>query len=294
MASPQLMASSEIVRQPSLEEMHARLQPGPQDQGQSVRDYFLRQVARYGDPVLVIGASDLELIGALASAGKVVDIVEDSASVCARLRQAAMERGLHLNLFVVSAGDLDLARVYGTILVPQSGLTRLLDRAQVLGALSALLRHLQPVGALSFDLNGPPAWPPGASEPPVESKPSRSVTLLAERRLLSLDLVDQTYVEQHIFRLFEGDRLIRTTYRSVRQRWYSRGEMTRMLTWAGFTRIEVSGTRPEASPPQRDVPLAGMVFTARPAVPPDAGPDDQVHRFSAHRKREGVDYDHRP
>ncbi len=216
------------------------------------------------------------------------------AGARARLVQAALERGLHLNLFAVSAGDLDLARVYGTILVPQSGLTRLLDRAQVLEALSAFLRHLRPDGALSFDLNAPPAWQPGASEPPVESKPTRSETLLAERRLLSLDLVDQTYAEQHIYRLFEGDRLIRTTYRSVRQRWYSRGEMTQMLAWAGFTKIQVSGTRPEAGRPDWGPSPAGMVFTACPSVPPNAVPDGQVHRFSAHRKHEGVDHDHRP
>jgi hypothetical protein len=270
MVNFQPITLSQIGRTPNLEELHANLQPEPAGETQRARDHFLGVAGRHADPVLVTGASDLALIKSLALAGHSVGVIEARASRRARLCRAALAQGFQAELYAVPVESLDLPRKYGSILIPSSGLTLLLSRAQALLALDALGRHLLPGGALSFDVSAPPAWQAGAAVEAEELKPSRDERLLAQRRLLSLDPVAQIYEEQRVFKLFAGDHLVRQSYRSSTRRWYSQPEITQLLAWAGFVEIQVTGA-PLSAP---DTPA--LVVTAKRGRSDATSPRRQV------------------
>jgi hypothetical protein len=262
MVNLQPVTLSQTGPQPTLEELHASLQPKRGDQYERLQDHFVAVAGEHPDPVLVIGASDVGLIRALAAGGHAVDIAEPTGPARTRLAQAALTAGFHAVLYAVPVDQLDLPGAYGSILIPRSMLSLLLDRAQVVRALTALKRHLEPGGALSFDLYGPPAWQPQAPEWSEESRPSQTERLVAERRLLRVDPLEQIYAEQRIFRLFQGEQLVRQSYRSSTRRWYTRHEITLLLTWAGFQDIQVSPTFIPATHRGPGRQTSGWVFTA--------------------------------
>jgi hypothetical protein len=145
----------------------------------------------------------------------------------------------------------------------------LTDRRQVLRAMTAIYRHLQPGGALAFNvelpatlLGGSGSLVQGASHHPVRLKTTDGNSLMAERRFVSLDPVDQMYTEQRVYKLYQDDQLVRQEYRTVRERWYSRHEMSMMLAWAGFGDIDVVGLDPEFAQPDRAEQVSMLMFIA--------------------------------
>jgi hypothetical protein len=231
---------------------------------------FRASVERNGEPALLIGAATGGLLLRLLRDGYDIEAVEPSDIMRAHLRRRAMELKLRLTLYGVQMEHMDLDREYSTIIVPYGTMMLLTDRRRVLSALGRIYAHLQPGGALTFNIELPDTLLSGSDGLPLNPQPepialqrSGSESLSAERRFLSLDPVNQIYAEQRIYKLYRERQLVRQEYRTVRERWYSRHEMAMMLAWAGFSQIDVVGVGPDFSQPQRAEQISMLVFTAR-------------------------------
>ncbi len=227
-------------------------------------------IERHGTPGLLVGAASGGLLIDLIADGYEVDAAEPSAVMRSYLLRLALERKLRLTLYAVGMEHMDLDRQYNSVLVPYGTMMLLTDRRRVLRALSAIYRHLLPGGALAFNVELPAALLRGseshlgdASQVPLRLEASDGASLMAERRFLSLDPVDQMYTEQRVFRLYHDQVLVRQEYRMVRERWYSRHEMAMMLAWAGFGDIEVVGVGPDFTQPGQAEQVSMLMFTAR-------------------------------
>lgn len=227
-------------------------------------------VEEYGEPALLVGAAAGGLLIDLISNGFEVDAVEPSTIMRSYLLRLALERKLRLTLYGVPMEQMDLDREYNSILVPYGTMMLLTDRRRVLRALSGIYGHLLPGGVLAFTielpsalLGGPESLFEGATRHPVHLEVSDGASLMAERRFLSLDPVDQMYTEQRVYKLYRGQQLVRQEYRTVRERWYSRHEMAMMLAWAGFGDIDVVGFGPDFAQPARAEQISMLMFTAR-------------------------------
>jgi SAM-dependent methyltransferase len=269
MMNYQTWALPSASRAPGLAEMYWALKDrGPHKDDQSYAAYRA-VVERYGEPALLVGAASGGLLIDMISNGYEVDALEPSAIMRTYLLRVALERKLRLTLYGDPMEQMDLDREYSSVLVPYGTMMLLTDRKRVLRALSAIFHHLRPGGALAFNvelpaslLGGSESLLGGTRQQPTSLKASDDSSLVAERRFLSLDPVDQTYTEQRVYRLYRGEKLVRQEYRTVRERWYSRHEMAMMLAWAGFGDADVVGVGPDFAQPTRADRVSMLMFTA--------------------------------
>jgi SAM-dependent methyltransferase len=269
MMNNQAWALPSASRTPGLAEMYWALKDhGPKRDDRSEAAYRA-VVERCGEPTLLVGAASGGLLIDLIGYGYQVDALEPSAIMRAYLVRQALERKLRLTIYGVPMEQMNLDREYSSILVPYGTMMLLTDRRRVLRALRAIFHHLRPGGALAFNvelpaslLGGSESLLGGARTQPTQLKASDDTSLVAERRFLSLDPVDQTYTEQRVYRLCQGRKLVRQEYRTVRQRWYSRHEMAMMLAWAGFGEVDVVGLGSDFTQPVRADQVSMLMFTA--------------------------------
>jgi SAM-dependent methyltransferase len=270
MMDHQAWAIRTAPRAPGLAEMFWALKDRPPQQPDLSYAAYRAVVERYGEPALLIGAASGGLLLNLLRDGIEVEAVEPSPAMRGFLLRLALEHRLRLTLYGVPMEQMELGRQYSAILVPYGTMMLLTDRKRVLRALGAIYRHLRPGGALAFNVDLPAALL-GGSDALAGAQPSEAVrlqttdgeSLQAERRLLSLDPVDQIYAEQRVYRLYRDEQLVRQEYRTVRERWYSRHEMAMMLAWSGFGDIKVAGVGPDFAHPVSPEQISMLMFTAR-------------------------------
>lgn len=269
MMNNQAWALPSAPRAPGLAEMYWALQDHGQNSDDPSHAAYRAAVERFGEPALLVGAASGGLLIDLIGEGYEVDAVEPSAIMRAYLLRLALERKVRLTIYGVPMERMDLDHTYSSVLVPYGTMMLLTDRRRVLRALRAIFHHLNPGGALVFNVELPAALLGGSQslqgssrQGPIRLKASDDASLVADRRFLSLDPVDQTYTEQRVYRLFQGDKLVRQEYRTVRERWYSRHEMAMMLAWAGFGDVDVVGVGPDFAQPARADQVSMLMFTA--------------------------------
>lgn len=213
-------------------------------------DYFKRVIQRHHGLALDVGCGTGRLLRGLRRLGyeiEGVDVAADQLEHCRRLAQAD---GVSVTLYQQAMQDLDLPKRYDAIIVPCSSLVCVMDRRQALEALRRMKAHLKPDGVLVFNLYL------NERSDVAESYPSPWVrwtrlsltagqTLFVDRRVMSLDPIEQVVRDECRYRLVAGSTpdapLLQEEVRAGGYRWYTLNEARWMIELAGLTIDSITG-----------------------------------------------------
>ncbi len=236
--------------------------------------YYQRAIERYGQPALDVACGTGRLLLPYLRAGLDVDGCDVSPDMLALCRDKAVREGLAPRLYQQAMHELDLPRMYKTILICDSfgiGGNREMD----LKALERFHHQLEPGGVLVFN-HGPPysnarMWgyflPENRSQLPREWKPPEERRLASDgteyelsSRVLDLDPLEQTFTyEMQAYRWRDGE-LIEQEERTLKGCIYFKNELLLMLERAGFHDVAVHGNYTELEATSEDTEL---VFIAK-------------------------------
>lgn len=232
-------------------------------------EFYKRVIERGEGPALDIGCGTGRLLRAYLRAGLEVDGCDISADMLAICRAKASEEGLAPTLYHTAMQDLDLPRRYRTIYIPCGSFMLVMERRDQAKALQRFYDHLRPGGTLAFNIylgdfdhaSVRATELPGPWQPRAEATNPDGSRLVVERRVMSIDLVEQIATEERRFTLFRGEELLREEIRAGQERWYTKHEILLMLERAGFRDVEVKGdyTDEDFGPQHKGT----MVFIAR-------------------------------
>lgn len=118
----------------------------------SSRPYFLELIRRSGQPALDVACGTGRLLLDYLKEGIDIDGVDISQDMIALAGQNAHAEGLSPRLYVQPMQNLDLPRLYRTIIVPSSSFLHLTKREDAASALARFLQHLLPGGLLAMSM----------------------------------------------------------------------------------------------------------------------------------------------
>lgn len=212
---------------------------------------FIKQIIEQNNgPALDVGCGTGRLLLRYLAARLDVEGVDTSADMLAICRQKARERGLpEPTLYEQAMQALALPRRYKTIFIPCGTFCLLIDREEAWQALHRFYDHLEPGGALVFNL----FWPFGDGEP-LSERPNGGDNewgplwddVLPDGRLmkqhvkrLKIDRAEQLLLAKRRYQLYDGEQLVAEEIFDSNERWYFKHEMTLMLERVGFHGIQV-------------------------------------------------------
>ena len=216
--------------------------------------YGQRLIERYGQPALDAGCGTGRLLLPYLRAGLDMDGCDISSDMLAYCRQTAQSERIPIRLYEQAMHELDLPRLYKTILV--FGAFELAgERHQSLAALKRLHHHLEPGGVLVLDHQigdsanhwkdwledkgaGLPApWPPRGEG----RRASDGSVFFMRVRLFDFDPLEQVVTYQMRVELERDGKQIAEEQYTLNDRLYFKNELLTMLESAGFSDIEVQG-----------------------------------------------------
>ena len=112
------------------------------------REYFLGVIREMGQPVLDIGCGTGRLLLDFLTQGVDIDGVDNSPEMLNLCRQKADAMGLKPTLYESSMENMELPRLYQTIMVPSSSFQLLLEPSQARKAILSFFNHLSAGGSL--------------------------------------------------------------------------------------------------------------------------------------------------
>ena len=122
-------------------------------------EFYRRQVARYGQPVLEIACGSGRLTIPLAEDGAHIAGLDLSEEMLRLARLKAAERGVEIAFVHTDARNFDLGRQFKFIFVPANSFQHLLRREDVEMCLACVRWHLADGGRLVIDIFNPsPEW----------------------------------------------------------------------------------------------------------------------------------------
>ncbi|MGB3713727.1 MAG: class I SAM-dependent methyltransferase [Candidatus Promineifilaceae bacterium] len=217
--------------------------------------YYLKQIQRFGQPVLDLACGTGRLLLPLLQAGIDIDGCDISPDMLRLCREKAKPDGLNPRLFQQPMHELDLPRSYRMIYICGSfGLagSRQFDQA----TLEQCHEHLEEGGALVLNIEAeyafPVAWQKWLKdqrqempEPwPEEGKRRRTAAgaeYVSRSRMLHLDPLEQSYTRQMRVEKWLERQLIAQEERTLQGQMYFMHEVVLMLEKAGFGDILVQG-----------------------------------------------------
>jgi SAM-dependent methyltransferase len=228
-------------------------------------DYF-RHFVEAGQPALDVACGTGRLLLPYVSAGLDVDGCDASPDMIALCRDAAHAAGASPDLYCQPMHELDLPRLYRTIIVC-GGLGLGSTRAQDQEALCRLRRHLLPGGRLVLDNEVPYSdetqWGcwlaerrthlPTPAEPPTDRRVAPDGCEYAlTTRMLDLDpLAQQAAWEIYAYQWRDGSLVAQERHR-LTSNLYFREELVMMLERAGFAEVHVRGEYNDQPPSGTD------------------------------------------
>jgi SAM-dependent methyltransferase len=236
--------------------------------------YFQRFIEENGGPALDAACGTGRLLVPFLQAGLEVDGADISPDMLEHARARAEREGFSPNLYAQPLHELDLPRLYRTIVLC-GGFGLGGNRAQDVEALRRLHEHLEPGGLLVLDNEVPYAdrrqWPYWTKEPPSKlpepwteprsRKPGSDGAEYALRsRLVELDpLLQRITMEMRAWMWRDGE-LVAEEEHLLKLTLYFKEELLLLLQGAGFVEVDVRGQYNDASPtPEDDF----LVFVAR-------------------------------
>ncbi|HEY0739242.1 MAG TPA: methyltransferase domain-containing protein [Herpetosiphonaceae bacterium] len=212
--------------------------------------FYQRIVQQRGGRALEIGCGAGRLLLAYLESGLQVEGVDLSGEMLAVCREQAAALGLQPVLYEQPMQAIDLPHAYQTIYIPCGSFICVMDREAAVETLRRCHAHLEPGGVLAFniylaDYDYSRATPPGPFPGPW--KPKSEKQLPGQRRLVisyretGIDPVEQIWMEQRRYQLYDGDQLLKEEIHDGQGRWYFRNELLLMLQRAGFSQVAVKG-----------------------------------------------------
>lgn len=118
-------------------------------------NFYTRLGARFGGPILELGAGTGRLTIPLAECGFSVTGLELDAAMLALGRKKAAERGAEVTWVEADACRFDLGRQFPLVFLPHNTIAHFLDRASVEALFASVHRHLAPGGRFVIDYFNP-------------------------------------------------------------------------------------------------------------------------------------------
>ncbi|MCU0466053.1 MAG: class I SAM-dependent methyltransferase [Anaerolineae bacterium] len=213
--------------------------------------YFKQVLTDHPGLVLDIGCGTGRLLRAFLRDGFTVEGVDIAADQLEQCRRLAEEEGLPVPvLYAQPMQALDLPKRYDAIIIPCGSLACVMDRRAALDALRRLKHHLAPGGVLVFNLFIEEEAYPRKTYPEPWRDWSKAVlpdgkTLFTDRRVVSVDRLEQAVVEERRYRVIDGDSrdlpALQDETRTGGYRWYTRNEALWMIELAGLTVDKITG-----------------------------------------------------
>lgn len=235
---------------------------------------FYKRIIEEGDgPALELGCGAGRLLIAYLQEGLDVDGVDISGDMLAVCREHAAAAGVAPTLYEQPMQELDVPGRYRTIYIPCGSFVVVMDREEALETLRRCYAHLQPAGTLAFNVFLPDDdyFEGGDFPRPWQKKALKELDgnrrLRIDFRLTGADPIEQFWMEERRYRLYDGDELLQEEIHTGQGRWYTRNELLWMLRLAGFAGVQVKGDYSDEPFGSRHE--ATMVFLAtRPADGP--------------------------
>ena len=121
----------------------------------AVLDFYRRQIARYGEPVLELACGSGRLTIPLAEAGVQVTGLDLSEAMLNRAIAKAADRGVQLSLVRGDIRNFQLGQAFKCIVIPAQSLTHLHTREEIEACFSCVQRHLAEDGRFVIELFHP-------------------------------------------------------------------------------------------------------------------------------------------
>lgn len=217
--------------------------------------FFLKQIARFGQPVLDVACGTGRLLLPLLRAGIDIDGCDISGDMLHHCRRKATSEGFSPNLYEQPMQALDLPRRYKTIYICDSfGLSG--SRENDLETLRRCHAHLMDHGALLVNIQAEytsvEAWNLWLSEKrqalpePWPEEGDRRAALdgsehVGRFRTVQVDPLEQTFTRQVRLEKWDAGKLVASEEYTLRGNTYFKPELLLMLKTAGFREITVYG-----------------------------------------------------
>lgn len=125
--------------------------------GRDLQDipYYLKQVERFGDPVLELACGTGRLTLPLARQGYRITGLDVSAPMLEQARVKAAQQDLTIRWIHADCRDYDLGETFATIIFPYNSFLHLHDRDSIEATFARIRRHLAKSGRFMMDTFNP-------------------------------------------------------------------------------------------------------------------------------------------
>jgi ubiquinone/menaquinone biosynthesis C-methylase UbiE len=214
-------------------------------------DFYKRIIERNRGGALDVACGTGRLLRAYVRAGLDVEGCDISGQMLAVCREKAAQQGFRPALYEQAMQQLAIPQQYATIIIPCSSFMCVMDRQEAIEALRRFHAHLKPGGTLAFntylaryDYSGkaaaeafPTPWQPHDE---IEFGATKK-RLVVQRRMMSVDPVEQIVTEERRYELYQDGRLIQEETHVGQCRWSFKYEVLLMLEKMGFGKLAVKG-----------------------------------------------------
>ena len=217
--------------------------------------FFLKEIARFGQPVLDVACGTGRVLLPLLRAGIDIEGCDISVDMLKHCRNKAAHEGFNPNLYQQPMHALVLPRKYKTIYICGSfGLAG--SREKDLETLRRCYDHLQDDGALVLNIEAeytsqeswdgwlttkckilPEPWPEEGRRR-ISADGSEQIDRF---RYLAVDPLEQSYTRQVRLEKWQSGSLVASEEYTLRGNMYLKNELWLMLQVAGFHEITVNG-----------------------------------------------------
>ena len=115
-------------------------------------DFYLRQMEKYGEPVLELGCGTGRIAIAAARRGFRITGLDITESMLACGREKARAAGVDIDWVLADCRDFDLARTFRMIFFPANSILHLHERSSFEACFSCVRGHLADAGRFVFDV----------------------------------------------------------------------------------------------------------------------------------------------
>ncbi len=206
--------------------------------------FYVEAARKHGGPALELGCGTGRILVPTARAGieiSSLDASERMLAVCrARLEAEPADVRQRADLHHADIRGFDLGRTFRLVTLPFRPFQYLLSIEDQLACLNTIRRHLEPNGALVFDLFNPSVHALAKTPDPADSDEEPAFVhpdgrrVIRRNRILERDLANQTFTGELIYDVTHpGGRSERLVHQ-YRLRYLFRFEAEHLLERAGF------------------------------------------------------------